>query len=164
MLQQLIKKARERIGFGLPRDGRPGPADPILRLTKYYGELLRLEQQIESHAERAPYPHVAEKLRRIAREKRELASTMRGKIPALEKYAGEPPSTIKSGKNHWERMVQDLEDQKALDEGLTGPGETLAGHDPELSRVLLDIVAAQASHKDDFRDLIARSDPQAYQY
>lgn len=164
MFRQLVKKVREKIGLGPARDGRPGPFDPALALAKNYGELLRLARQIESHAEKAPYPHVAEKLRRIAREKQELASAMREKLAPWQNTTAEPPSTVKSGKNHWERMVQDLEDQRALDEGLIEAGSVLAARNPELSRVLRDIVAAQAAHREEFLDLIARADPQAHQY
>lgn len=164
MLEQLLKKVREKIGLGPARDGRPGPSDPALALAKNYGELLRLARQIESHAEKAPYPHIADKLRRIAREKRELAAVMREKLAAWETTIAEPPSAVKSGINHWERMNQDLEDQRALDEECIQAGSALATSNPELDRVLRDIVAAQASHKEEFLDLIARADPQAHQY
>lgn len=164
MFRQLAKRVRDRIGLISQRNGRPRPVDPTLALAKNYDELLRLAQQIESHAEKAPYPHVAEKLRRIAREKRELAGSMKEKLAAWERNAGEPASAVKSGKNHWERMVLDLDDQKALEEGLIQLGDAVAEHDPQLSRMLRDIAVAQNPHKEDFLDLIARADPQAHQY
>jgi hypothetical protein len=106
---------------------------------------------------------MAEILRQIAREKKASANALKEKIPALEKTEV-PHLAIRAGKNHWERMVQDLEDQKAFEENFLQLADLMAEERPEISRLLREIVSTQAPHKEKFLDLIARADPQAHLY
>jgi len=163
MIQDLLKKLRAKLKFGSTEDGRPKAVDPSAALRTNYRDLLQLAKQIESHAERAPYPHMAEILRQIAREKKASANALKEKIPALEETEV-PHLAIRAGKNHWERMVQDLEDQKAFEENFLQLADLMAEERPEISRLLREIVSTQAPHKEKFLDLIARADPQAHLY
>lgn len=132
-------------------------------LKSCYQKLLCLADQIDTHAEKAPYPHVTEYLRKLAQEKRESAKILRQRIAYLLTDADEPKPTIKSGINHWERMVQDLADQKDLEVSFLQLADLLGEERPEISSLLRELVAAQAPHKERLLDLIARADPQAYQ-
>jgi len=76
---------------------------------------------------------------------------------------GEPRADIKSGKNHWERMVLDLEDHREVETSLLDQAGRLAEQAPQVSDVLRKIVASEAEHKEALLDLIARADPQANQ-
>lgn len=57
--------------------------DPVGILKIDYRDQLRLSEQIHAHAERAPYPHVAQRLRQIALEKRKSADVLKEKILSL---------------------------------------------------------------------------------
>ncbi len=151
---QLLKFLRALFHAGTPENGNPS-----LGIT--YRHLLRLADQILAHAEKAPYPHVAERLRHIALEKQKGANLLKDKLGSgAEKYS-EPPLQAKSGKNHWERMVMDLEDQKALETELLQQATVLSAHAPGTSNLLLKIAAEQAAHKETLLDFVARADPQA---
>jgi len=111
----------------------------------------------------APYPNIAQQLRQIAIEKRETVNTMKEKISGLLVPKDESQLNLRSGKNHWERMVRDLEDQKTLENKLVIRAASLADEAPELSDLLKGIKAGQLSHKDTLLDLVVRADPQADQ-
>ena len=160
MLQEKLKAL-----LGLTTRGNQAPRihDPVETLRLSYHDLLRLAQQIDAHAERAPYPHVAQRLRRIAAEKRQSAQALREKLVT---WGGEPeaqPLEINSGKNHWERINRDMEDQKLLESQLLERASLLAEHAPEVGNLLQQAVAAGLSHKETLLDLVARADPQAEQ-
>jgi hypothetical protein len=148
--------------FFKKRNGKPAADDPLEILSESRRDLLRLAAQIAGHAERAPYPHVAEQLRRVAAEKRASADLLRARIPlagGLEETAGEIPP----GKNHWERMAQDLNDQNALDNRFVGRAARLRETAPEPAALLERIAASDRRHARILMDLIARADPQACQ-
>jgi hypothetical protein len=164
MMEQLVQRILAKFKPGSVGNGRRKSVDPTQALAKSYENLLRLAGQIESHGEKAPYPHIALQLRQIAREKREFAEMMKQRMGAAQEPVEEIHAAIKSGKNHWERMVQDLQDHKSLDEELNRVADLWAERSPETSRLLREITALQGPHKDKLLDLIARADPQAYQY
>ncbi len=131
-------------------------------LREIFRDLSYLAEQIHTHAEMAPYPNIAQQLRQIAMEKRETVNTMKEKISGLL-VPDESQLNLRSGKNHWERMVQDLEDQKTLENKIVIQAASLADEAPELSDLLKGIKAGQLSHKDTLLDLVVRADPQADQ-
>jgi hypothetical protein len=163
VILDLVKKLRAILRPASVRNGKPELLSPIGILRANYYDLLRLAEQIHAHAERAPYPHVGQRLRQIALEKRKAVDTLREKILSLRGVLEEPQLDLKSGKNHWKRMVRDLEDQKALETRFLEHAARLAEEAPEISDLLKEIVAAQVSHKETLLDLVARADPQADQ-
>ena len=160
---ELFKKVQAIFKPASTQNGKPKVLDPIEILKESHYALCSLAGQINSHAERAPYPHVAQQLRQIAAEKRLSANLLRDKILSLAERLEDTPSDIKSGKNHWERMVQDLRDQKALENGFLERAALLDEQAPELAELLRDLVVSQRSHKETLLDLITRADPQAEQ-
>lgn len=163
MILDLVKKLRAILRPASVRNGKSDVLSPMEVLRANYYELLRLAEQIHAHAERAPYPHVRQRLRQIALEKRKAADTLREEILRLRGVLEEPQLDLKSGKNHWERMVRDLEDQKALETSFLEHAARLAEEAPQISDLLKGVVAAQVSHKETLLDLVARADPQADQ-
>lgn len=145
------------------KNGWPETPGPVETLKASYHDLSRLAEQIHSHAEKARYPHVAERLRQIAAEKRTAANTLKVKILSLGGALEAPQFDLRSGQNHWERMVRDLEDQRTLETSCLARAARLAEEAPELSDLLKKIVAEQAPHKEILLDLVARADPQADQ-
>ncbi|MEK7210483.1 MAG: hypothetical protein AAB070_03600, partial [Candidatus Binatota bacterium] len=107
MIRELWKKLQAIVRLASARNGKPDALDPVEVLSIDYQNLRRLAEQIGAHAERAPYPHVAQRLRQIASEKQKTATFLKEKILSLGYELEESQPIIKSGKNHWERMVQD---------------------------------------------------------
>ena len=137
--------------------------DPVEVLHLSCRDLLRLARQIDAHADQAPYPHVARLLRRMASEKRQRAETLKEKILSLGGDTGDRDPEIRLGKNHWERINRDIEDQRLLESQFLERGSLLAEDAPEVSSLLQQIVTAELSHGEIFLDLLARADPQADQ-
>ena len=145
------------------RNGKPAVDDPLEILQESRRDLVRLAAQIANHADRAPYPHVAEQLRRMAEEKRASADLLGDRIMRAGGRLEETAVEIQSGKNHWERMAQDLNDQNALDNRFVERAALLGETAPELADLLERIAASDRRHAKIFMDLIARADPQADQ-
>jgi DNA repair ATPase RecN len=156
----LVKKVQRMLAA---QDGKSKLRNPMDILAETYQDLSTLAEQISSHAERAPYPHMAERLRQMAAEKRASANLLRAKLDAYGKTLEETPREIKSGQNHWERMAQDLNDQRSLETKLFDRAALLNEKTPELAELLRQIAAAQRPHVAALLDLIARADPQADQ-
>lgn len=163
MLLQLLKKLQVVRRPAPAGNGKTKGLDPVEILRADYHDLRRLAEQIAIHAERAPYPHIAQRLRQIASEKQKGATILKEKVLSLKGGLEESPPVLKSGKNHWKRMVQDLEDQKTLENSFSEQAVRLADEVPAISDLLRRVIAAQSPHKDILLDLVARADPQAEQ-
>lgn len=163
MMRELWKKLEVILRLPSATNGKPDALNPGEILKADCHDLRQLAEQIRTHAERAPYPHMAERLRQIALEKQKSAIILKEKILRLGCELEEHSPIIKSGKNHWERMVQDLEDHKALENSFLEQAVRLAEEAPEISALLREVVAAQLPHKEALLDLVARADPQADQ-
>ncbi len=73
-----------------------------------------------------------------------------------------PKEEPKTGKNHWERLNLDLQDQIALDD-LLFTLELKAAETPEIAKVVEELRSGQRSHRQILFDLVAIADPQATQ-
>lgn len=163
MILKLLRKLRAIFKPASAENGKPGHLDPVEILRVNSNDLLRLAEQIHAHAETAPYPHVAQRLRQIVLEKRESVKILKEKILSLQGELDYPRFNLKSGKNHWERINRDIEDQRVLESRLQEQASRLAEEAPEISDLLKRIVAAEVSHKEILMDLVMRADPQADQ-
>lgn len=132
-------------------------------LADDYRELSRLANQLRLHAEKAPYPFVGERLRQMAAEKEKSTALLFEDIERLGARVAKVDSSIPSGRNHWERMHQDVEDQKRVEARLTDDMSYLALEAPDQSRLLRQLVEVERRHKAALLDLLARADPQAEQ-
>lgn len=132
-------------------------------LDDLHRELSNLAMQIAAHAERAPYPHVATRLREIAAEKRAAAGFLREQLPLSGRATGQGSFAAKAARNHWERMAQDLNDHRVLETRLIENAARLDEAAPETADLLRRIAASQRHQAKIFLDFIARADPQAHQ-
>lgn len=137
--------------------------DVVDILIEHYQNLIRLAKQITAHAERAPYPHVAQHLRQISLEQQNSANALKEKILYLGGNPQEANLELRSGKNHWARILQDIKDQKELENQLSADASRLALESPEITDLLRRIVAEEVVHRETLQDLVARADPQANQ-
>ncbi len=157
-----LLKRIERI-FRPEANGRQESNDPLDTLIQSYRELNRLAAQIADHAERAPYPGMAQTLRRVAEEKRSVANALRDRINTIGGTLYEMPVDIESGGNHWERMGRDLSAHSTLETRFLERAARLNEKAPDAAELLRQAVERQNHHVRLFMDLIARADPQAQQ-
>jgi hypothetical protein len=144
-------------------DGQIVPREPIEALTSAYNQLVQLASQIDSHADAAPYPHVAKRLRSIAAEKRESAEQLKKAIQSRRGWVPEPAKSVAAGKNHWERIGRDLSDQRAFENFLAWSEPRLSAAYPELTDFLLKLKNREVAHREALAELLALADPQATQ-
>jgi hypothetical protein len=135
---------------------------PVEGLTLAHELICKLANQIEVHAAGAPYPHIRQTLEGIAIQKLESVK----KLQILIEKLGEKPrlhvGESKTGKNHWERLNFDLQDQIALDDFLFKI-ELKSGEAPEIAKMIEELRRSQKIHRQLLSDLVAIADPQATQ-
>ena len=68
--------------------------------------------QFEEHARRLPYPHFRERLLRIAEEEKAHVKWLKEQITALGGEIPQTTFTVKNGKNSWEGLLMDVEEEK----------------------------------------------------
>jgi hypothetical protein len=157
---QVFKLLESLLKFDTRKE-KPIKANRLEILKTSYHDLSRLADQINNHAQKAPYPYIAKQLRTIVDEKQQSASLLKNEILKSGSQPEELKIEIKSGTNHWERITRDLEDQRELENRLLGYAATLVEEAPEISELLKKIVAAQVPHRTSFLNMVARADPQA---
>lgn len=157
----MFKKLRSILRAEAGEDGPINPKNPPEILKASYRNLLRLAEQIDDHAQKAPYPQVAQRLRVIATEKRSITARLKDKMLSWGVRPEEPRFDIKAGKNHWERIAKDIDDQRALENQFQEYAVLLAEEAPEISDLLKTMAAEQTQHREALLDLLARADPQA---
>ena len=163
MVVYLLKKLREIFFPERSHDDGVRSVDPIDILTAVHRQLVQLAEQIQSHAECAPYPQVTERLRQIASEKQNSAQEIRRFMESRRWRPGKVSTLPVSGKNHWERMMRDLSDQRTLDQFLAVHEPRLSAESPELAELLRQLKSSQAVHRGMLARLVAVADPQATQ-
>ena len=135
---------------------------PVEGLVLAHELVLRLANQIEVHAGDSPYPHIRRKLHEIAIQKIDIAKKVRTVIEKFGEKPRLPKGDPKTGKNHWERLNVDLQDQIALDD-LLFTLELKAAETPEIAKMVEELRSSQRSHRQILLDLVAIADPQATQ-
>jgi iron-sulfur cluster repair protein YtfE (RIC family) len=163
MLHYLFKKLEELLLPERQSDDGAQYLEPVDVLRLIHQRVSQLAQQIESHAELAPYPQVAERLRRIASEKRDSGNRLKQIIEKLHGAVTEGSQPSTTGKNHWQRLIRDLEDQKALDDLLSRYEFIVTRQVPELADFLQELKTIHETHRRALTQLTAVADPQATQ-
>lgn len=133
-------------------------------LASLYERISQLAEQLEAHAGQAPYPQVTDRLRAIAQEKRSIADL-------LKQFGGNARGSSRgalnrspvTGKNHWERLIRDLEEQRALDDFLIRHQATLVQAVPGTADLLDRIKTTHEAHRRALLKMVAVADPQAHQ-
>lgn len=131
-------------------------------LEAAHDEILRLARQIEYHAELAPYPFMAERLKRISGEEERSARLLGDRLMALGRQPLAASSgAIRTGRNSWERLIQDTDDYRALLRRLSQLWVRWDDESAEDAAVIRSVLDASARNRDALNDLVARSDPHA---
>ena len=128
-------------------------------LRDVYREEAQDIVQFTQHAERLHYPQFRERLRRIAAEEQAHLTWLRDKLLAL---GGDiPPVSVapKVGKNAWEALLIDLEEEKLSYAEFLEAMHLAEGVDPELAEGLRRIRAAEQQHREEILEMLVKSDP-----
>ena len=163
MLHYLFKKLEELLLPERQTDDGARYQEPVDVFRSIHQRISQLAQQIESHAELAPYPQVAEHLRRIAGEKRDSGNRLKQIIEHLHGSITEGSQRSATGKNHWQRLIRDLEDQRALDDLLSRYEFIVTRQVPEVADFVRELKPIHEAHRRSLTQLIAVADPQATQ-
>lgn len=131
-------------------------------LEKVHDEILRLLRQLDAHADLAPYPQVAERLRQIrtAEERSERAIAERlvvlGRQPG-----GRDHRAVRGGGSAWERLVATLADYRALLRQLSQLWVRWDDEHPADAALVRSLLDTSTQSREALLDLVARSDPHA---
>lgn len=133
-------------------------------------ELVRLQhgfvaraQRLSAHADQAPNARAESELSALAAAHSALAEAVG---QALRERGAEPPVPLApaandGGRNHWQRLVADLEAARSARAELVSGLPRLLEHDPTLADLLDRLDAGLSALLLRLRALIARADPQA---
>lgn len=131
-------------------------------LESVHDEVLRIARQLESHAEVAPYPQVAERLKEISGAEEDNARALGDRLIALGRQPGpNRHGALRSGRNSWERLVIDLEDYRALLRQLSQLWIRWDDEQPAVAQVVRHVLDSATRNRDSLNDLVARADPHA---
>jgi hypothetical protein len=163
MSLDLFRKLGARLKTHAPENGQITDLSPAETLHLCAHMLWSLARQVEAHSAQAPYPHLAKRLQEIALEKDKMVNLLKEELSRSGKDFGQPRAAIKTGKNHWDRMREDVKDQKLLEAELLLHAARIAESAPEISALLKKIASQQTSHYETLLDMLVRADPQAHQ-
>lgn len=163
MLAKLLKTVKTiLLPENLADDGLRS-MNSVQAMMAVYRRLAQLAAQIEAHADGAPYPHVAQRLRQMASEKETSAAQVKEWIERRGAWVGDVSLSRAPAPNHWQRMMRDLNDQRALEDVLLLQEPRLSAESLELAELIRRLKASQAVHRDALTRLAAVADPQATQ-
>ena len=118
--------------------------------------------QFEEHARRMTYPHLRERLLRIAEEEEAHVKWLQDKIQALGGEIPQTTFTVKNGKNSWESLLMDVEEEKRDRISMLEQLHTVVEPaDPEIAAGLRWIHEDERRHHEEIMDLLMKSDPYA---
>lgn len=132
-------------------------------LREEYVDEAKDVAQFEEHARRMTYPQFRERLLRIAEEEKAHVQWLREKILALGGQVPDVPLTVKKGRNAWESLLLDIEEEKrdgieALERLYTAARDA----DPEIAAGLRRMHEEEKRHRQEILDMLMRTDPQAF--
>lgn len=130
-------------------------------LAAICARLSTLAEQIDNDADKAPYSHVSDQLRRIAASQRADALLLKDQIQRPGLMARQFGTAPISAKNHWERLTQDLQALKELENLLLIHNSRMVQPAPDIQHLISQFAARLQTQKAALNDLIARADPQA---
>ena len=145
---------------------RPETVNLMLRdLVADYHQELRLAKQLRDHAAKAPYAHAERRLLELATAGESHAAQLKETIERLGGEASDASDAaaapVRDGKNHWARLMVDLEDKQAMGARYIEQAIHIEDHAPEVAELLRALEREGQTERYLLRDMAARSDPQA---
>ena len=130
-------------------------------LCAEYASEVQMENLFRQHAQKMHYPHFRERLLRIAAAEERHAQWLREKIFAFQGTLPEVSLTETTGKNTWECLLMDLEEERRCVADLEDRLLKVETFNPEVTLGLRQIQKEEKHHRDEIRDLLMRSDAYA---
>lgn len=130
-------------------------------LEAVYTEVERLARQLAEHAERAPYPHIEERLRELHVEQERSAEEVAVKLAELGRRASPNGRPTRGGRNAWERLSVTIDDYRRLINRLAQMEIRWEDERPDDAAFLHRLRRRAVAHRDALAELLARSDPHA---
>ncbi|MBI3303192.1 MAG: ferritin-like domain-containing protein [Deltaproteobacteria bacterium] len=130
-------------------------------LREEYIEEAQDVVQFTRHAQRMYYPQFRERLLRIAAEEQAHVQWLREKILALGGDIPQLSFTPKVGKNSWECLLMDLEEEKRCCSNLLQRMHAAEHADPEIAEGLRRMREEEKRHREEILDMLMKSDPYA---
>jgi len=130
-------------------------------LCAEFASEIQMERLFRQHAQKMHYPHFRERLLRIAADEERHAGWLREKISAFQGRLPEVALTETTGKNTWECLLMDLEEERRCVADLEDRLLKVEKIDPEIALGLRQIQEEEKHHRDEIRDMLMRSDAYA---
>lgn len=118
-------------------------------------------RQLREHASRMPYAQFRERLLQIADEEGKHSQWLREQIAAMGWEIPDISLAPRSGKNSWECLLMDLEEEKRCCADLEEWLPVVDRINPEIAQGLRRMHQEETSHCEQIRDMLMRSDAQA---
>ncbi len=141
------------------------PADEYYRmlgiLRSRYADEKQHAAQFTQHAQKMQYPQFRDALLRIAADESRHADWIAQKVSEL---GGSLPGVMKTSsteRNSWQYLLEDLEQEGKCSADLETDMLTIESDYPDIVDLLQRIDAEERKHRDEIREMLMRSDPQA---
>ena len=117
----------------------------------------------EEHARQMTYPHLQERLLRIAEEEKAHVQWLQDMIQALGGEIPQTTVTVKNGKNSWESLLRDIQEETRDRDSMLEPLHTIVEPVyPEIAAGLRRIHQDERRHREELMDLLLMSEPYAF--
>ncbi len=159
LLGQALQKGWKRLLRGSEADLR----ETVIQLfTRRYTEKTEYVAQLSQHARKMRYPQFRENLFRIAAEEKEHVQWLKEKLLHLDAPIPQVSMIPKAGRNSWESLLMDLEVEKRCCADLMEQMYLVEQFDPDLAAELRHLREHEKKHLEEIKDMLMKSDPQAY--
>ena len=143
--------------------GSEATYDRVLGILRHrYTDEKQHADRFIQHAQKLRYPQFREALFRIASDELKHAGSIGEKIKEL---GGWLPAVLETplaeGKNSWRYLLEDLEEEQRCAAELEDEMLTIESDYPEIVELLRRIDGEERKHRDEIREMLMRSDPQA---
>ena len=131
-------------------------------LQELHAQYRHLVHQLETYAEAAPYPHVADRLHALVRVEEGNARAVADRLAVLGRHPlDNGDGHVPGGRNSWQRLVNLLDEYRSLVRRLAGLLASWNDEQPEDAALVRTLRDAASRHREEIVDLVARSDPHA---
>jgi rubrerythrin len=144
--------------FGSARDGYY-TALGILR-SRYADEKQHAARFVQ-HAQKMHYPQFRDALLRIAADESKHVDWIGKKLNELGESLPAPPTMPTVEKNSWQYLLDDLEEERRCAADLETDILRIESDYPDIVELLRRIDEEEGKHRDEIREMLMRSDPQA---
>jgi rubrerythrin len=135
---------------------------PVLAILRSrYADERQHAALLTQHAQKMQYPQFREALLRIGADETRNADWIAEKINELGASLPEELTIESTEKNSWHYLLDDLEEERRCSADLETEMLSIASDYPQIVKLLERIDQEEHKHRDELREMLIRSDPQA---